>query len=122
MVILVARIRNRSSQPAYHVFVEVLIDTSLPTAFSVEPYRMASEEDGMRVFKYNVQSPPNIPIFKEGDPVNHQGSIALKVSQRLAYTAGATAKLKTRVQTPGFVGEIDWRIRFENGTLTLARV
>jgi hypothetical protein len=120
-VFLKIRIINHSSQPAYHVFSEVLIDTCLPSAFTTHTYPSAGQQENMRIHRHVINSPPNVPIFKEGDPVNHEGIIALSVNKRLAFTEGASARLRTRVQTPGFLASGDWKIRFKNGLLELVR-
>jgi hypothetical protein len=118
---LVIRTVNRSSQPAFHAFIEVLIGTILPAAFPTTSFPSVGEENGLRVHRMIVQSPPNVPIFKEGDPVNHQGSIALTITRRLQYSDGATIPLKTRVQTPGFSAEQDWKILCAGSVLQLVK-
>jgi hypothetical protein len=119
--ILHVRLKNHSSQPAYHVFSDVLIETALPSAFALAQYQSAGQFGNMRLHRQIYNSPPGPPIFMEGDSDVHHGSIALAVNKRLAYTNNATAKIKTRVRTPGFLGEADWVIRFNLGTLTLTR-
>jgi hypothetical protein len=113
------RVLNRSSQPAYHVFSEVMIDPLISPAFGSQTYRNGGQDGDLRIFRYAIQSPPSMPIFKEGDPVNHEGAVSMRVNKRLAFTDGASARVKTRVQTPGFADERNWKIRFTTGTLTL---
>jgi Putative DNA-binding domain len=62
-ITLVASIRNRSPQPAFHVIVQLGIDANLPLRTLGNFVSLKQNW-----VQWTLQSPPNLPIFKEAEP------------------------------------------------------
>ena len=113
-VILQCTVRNRSSTPAYHVIVDFLVDYDLITPFPLAPFQMIGERDEapgpkMRIFRRVINSPPDLPVFREGEVAQHSASVAVQVPA--AVLAGGTIWLETAIQAPGFTTTEVWTIR-----------
>jgi hypothetical protein len=115
-------VKNRSSTPAYHVIVEFLIDYDLKNPFSLLPFKSVGERDEaprpkMRVYRRVINSPPDIPIFKEGEVETHSAVVAVEIP--FEVVAGGTIWLETSIQAPGFSATEEWTIQSRNGLLKL---
>jgi hypothetical protein len=83
-VMLHCAVRNRSNAPAYHVVVDFLVDWDLLIPFQVGPFKSIGERDEapdpkMRIFRRVINSPPDLPIFKEGEVEQHSGVVAVQI-------------------------------------------
>jgi hypothetical protein len=115
-------IENRSPQPAFHVIHEVAIDQDLEPSFAIDPFRVTGSKDGkknvMRVYQRTINSPPDLPIFREGSTDRTNASIALKIP---ASHLGRhhIFDIESIIQTPGFTGRADWAILCRAGRLMI---
>jgi hypothetical protein len=121
-VVLHCTVKNRSNAPAYHVIVDFLIDYDLVPAFSLPPYRVVGERDEahrpkMRIFRRVINSPPDLPIFKEGEAEQHSATVAVQIPAEVV--AGGIIYLETSIQAPGFSATEDWLIQSRGGVLRL---
>jgi hypothetical protein len=87
--ILHCTVRNRSNTPAYHVIVDFLVDYDLAPAFHLPPFRIVGEPDAeplpkMRIYRRVINSPPDLPIFKEGEVEQHSATVAVQLPAELA--------------------------------------
>jgi hypothetical protein len=83
-LILHCTVKNRSNALAYHVIVDFLIDYDLIPAFSLPPFKMIGQRDEaprpkMRIFRRTINSPPDLPIFKEGEVEQHSAPVAVQI-------------------------------------------
>ncbi len=120
-IILKVSLKNLSPQPAFHVISDVAIDADLPIPFSVKPYDRTFMRPGtptFRVYRWVITSPPDLPIFKEGDPTTHTGEIPFQVPSSL-LGGEHLIDLETTVQTPGFTSTVRWKMHSRGGLLRL---
>jgi len=121
-VVLHCTVRNRSSTPAYHVIIEFLIDYDLKPAFSLLPFKIVGQRDEaprpkMRIFRRVINSPPDLPIFKEGEVEQHSAPVAVEIP--VAVLPSGIIWLETLIQAPGFSTTEEWTIQSRGGVLTL---
>lgn len=121
-VMLHCVVRNRSNTPAYHVVVDFLIDYDLTTPFQVGPFKMISERDEppaqkMRIYRRVINSPPDLPIFKEGEVEQHSGVVPVQIPFQVVESG--VIFLETSIQSPGFSTTEEWRITAQHGRLKL---
>ncbi len=120
-IILNVTIENVSVQPAFHVFTEVWVDEGLNPAFALPKFTHVRLDPGppkLRVYRNVLTSPPDPPIFREGDAAKHLGQIAFNVPAR--FLSGETLfDLKTIVQTPGFAKTEHWAMRTRAGWIEI---
>jgi hypothetical protein len=121
-VMLHCAVRNRSNAPAYHVVADFLVDYDLLIPFQVGPFKIIGERDEaprhkMRIFRRVINSPPDLPIFKEGEVEQHSGIVATQIP--FEVVAGGLIYLETSIQAPGFSSTEEWLIQSRNGTLRL---
>jgi hypothetical protein len=121
-VILHCTVRNRSSTPACHVIVDFLIDYDLIPAFHLPPFKTVGERDEaprpkMRIFRRVINSPPDLPIFKEGDVEQHSATVAVQIPADVL--GSGIIWLETSIQAPGFSINEEWTIRTRGAVLTL---
>jgi hypothetical protein len=118
-VILHCAVRNRSNAPAYHVVVDFLVDYDLPTPFQVGPFMSIGARDEapkMRIFRRVINSPPDLPIFKEGEVEQHSGVVPVQIP--FEVIEGGVIYLETSIQTPGFTAREEWQITSRKGVLS----
>jgi hypothetical protein len=111
-IILKVAIRNLSPQPAFHVISDVALDADLPIPFPLSVYRQAAPRIGppdFKVFRRIITSPPELPIFKEGDPITHTGDVVFQVPSSL-LAREHLIHMETVVQTPGFSLTEEWKM------------
>jgi hypothetical protein len=123
-VVLHCTLKNRSHTPAYHVVVDFLIDYDLPPAFSLQPFKLVGERDEepgqkMRIFRRVINSPPDLPVFKDGEVEQHSGAVAIEFPLDVARSG--IAWLETRIQAPGFAASEHWAIHGRDFQLRLRR-
>jgi hypothetical protein len=121
---LIAKIENRSSQPAYHVVVEIGVATEFIIVSSGDYHRLdqADNELGtpMHWFRWARGSPPALPIFKEHPTLltNNVFMLALN-SQDLGIRGLFDMTVKT--SAPGFSSTEHWAMNFRGAALTIHR-
>lgn len=121
-VMLHCVVLNRSNTPAYHVVVDFFVDFDLSIPFQVGPFRSIGERPEsprpkMRIFRRVINSPPDLPIFKDGEVEQHSGVVAVQIP--FEVLEGGQIYLETSVQAPGFAATEEWLIIAKNGQLTL---
>ena len=121
-VILHCVVRNRSNAPAYHVVADFLIDFDLLIPFHLPPFKTVGERDEaphpkMRILRRVINSPPDLPIFKESEVEQHSDTVAIQIS--FEVIEGGGIYLETTVHTPGFSTSEKWQITSRNGLLKL---
>lgn len=121
-VMLHCVVLNRSNTPAYHVVVDFFVDFDLPIPFQVGPFRSIGERDEvprakMRIFRRVINSPPDLPIFKDGEVEQHSGVVAVQIPFEVLQ--GGNIYLETSIQAPGFSATEEWLIAARNGQLKL---
>jgi hypothetical protein len=113
---------NRANTPAYHVVVDFLVDLDLIIPFQVGPFQSIGERDEaprakMRIFRRVINSPPHLPIFKDGEIEQHSGVVPVQIP--FEVVAGGNIYLETSIQAPGFSTTEEWLIAARNGVLRL---
>jgi hypothetical protein len=119
---LMCRIENLSSQPAFHIINDVLIDHRVKVWQLSSKFTHVATRAGppkMMVMRRTITSPPDLPIFREGDPEAHKEIILLRWFSSLL---GDVIRLETVVQTPGFSAIENWEICYRGGFLHLHRI
>lgn len=121
-VTLHCTVRNRSNTPAYHAIVDFLIDFDLLIPYSLDQFRQIGERDEpggpkMKIFRRAINSPPHMPIFKEGQGESHTAALAVQI--RNDHLDSAVIWLETAIQAPGFSGTEHWTLRTQQGQLFL---
>jgi hypothetical protein len=119
---LLARLVNRSAQPAFHVIVEIGLDTDL-RARSFGVYESLGESDDelgtpMNWFRWSLASPPGLPVFKEHPMSLASNPIMLAVHPQQLGIHGLF-DLTVITSAPGFSSTEHWAIQYRGGTLTL---
>jgi hypothetical protein len=120
-IAILATVRNRSSQPAYHAFLQVGIDTDLPLSAPGDFYQLGVTGDTQQQYwiAQRFHSPPGPPIFKEIDrDVNHRLSFAIEC-QSAILRSEQLFPLTTCIQTPGYSATENWTIHHRAGTLRM---
>lgn len=113
---------NRSNTPAHHVVVDFFVDFDLLIPFQVGPFKSIGERDEpprpkMRIFRRVINSPPDLPIFKDGEVEQHSGVVPVQIP--FEVVAGGNIYLETSIQAPGFSATEEWLITARNGRLRL---
>jgi hypothetical protein len=119
-VILHCVVRNRSTAPAYHVVVDFLIDYDLLIPFHLAPFATVGERDEapkMHILRRVINSPPDLPIFKESEVAQHSGTVAVQIPFQVIESG--LIYLETIIHTPGFSTSEEWQIRSRNGLLNM---
>jgi hypothetical protein len=118
---IIVTVTNRSSQPALHAFVKVGIDTELPLRTPNDFYAMGTTGDERQQYwlGHRFSSPPDLPIFKEIDPLaGHRLSLTVAYPSSL-LSGEHFFDLATSVQTPGYSATMRWIIHQLGGTLRM---
>jgi hypothetical protein len=119
---VVARISNRSVQPAYHAVIDIGFDRDLLLSSQGHYESLGEFADNsgfmMSWYRTKINSPPGFPIFKEH-------TMAL-VDKDLDFTLGSSAlhgrpffDITVLVSAPGFSSEEHWAIQLNGGTLVI---
>jgi hypothetical protein len=121
-VMLHCVVLNRAHTPAYHVVVDFLVDFDLQIPFKVGPFNSAGERDEaprakMRIYRRVINSPPDLPIFKDGEVEQHSGVVPVQIP--FAVLAGGNIYLETCIQAPGVSVTEEWWIVARKGVLEL---
>ncbi|WP_456798053.1 hypothetical protein [Bradyrhizobium sp. USDA 4473] len=115
-------IRNRSNAPAYHVVVDFLIDADLKVLFALDPFRQVrqrAEPPGpkMIIYRRAINSPPQLPIFKEADHDEHIATVSVQIPNE--HLNSAIIWLEVAIQAPGLSKVEQWTLRTRQGQLKL---
>jgi hypothetical protein len=121
-VVLHCTVKNRSSTPAYHVIVDFLIDADLIVPFALDPFKQVGERDRplgpkMKIFRRAINSPPHMPIFREGDTEHHTAPLAVQIPNSVLNSG--IIWLETSIQAPGVSTTEEWNIQTRQSQLTL---
>ena len=121
-VMLHCVVLNRSNIPAHHVVVDFFVDLDLPIPFQVGPFKFIGERDEpprakMRIFRRVINSPPDLPIFKDGEVEQHSGVVPVQIP--FDVLEGGNIYLETSIQAPGFSTSEEWLIVAGKGQLKL---
>jgi hypothetical protein len=119
---VIARISNRSAQPAYHAIVDLGFETDLLLASqgNYESLGEFADNSGIKMnwYRKSLISPPGLPIFKEH-------TMAL-VDANLNFTLRSSAlqgrpyfDITVLVSAPGFSSEEHWAIQLSGSTLLM---
>ncbi len=113
------QVGNRSNQPAFHVIVQVGIesDLALRTPGSFYETGTRTDKDGLAFhwLQCHKASPPELPLFKGSQPVARGVTFGV----RSGDAAKADFFLATVAQTPGFEERRRWLLKARGGRLTL---
>jgi hypothetical protein len=71
----------------------------------------------MRIYRRVINSPPDLPIFKEGEVEQHSATVAVEIP--FEVVAGGVIWLETSIQAPGFSATEKWTIQSRGGVLEL---
>jgi hypothetical protein len=121
-VVLHCTVKNRSSTPAYHAIVDLLIDSDLIVPFALDPFKQIGERDEapgpkLTIFRRAINSPPHMPIFKEGQHDSHTAALAVQIPND--HLNSAIIWLETAIQAPGFSSTEKWTLRTHQSRLAL---
>jgi Putative DNA-binding domain len=118
---IIVTVTNHSSQPAFHALVKVGIDTKLPLRTVNDFHAMGVTGDDQQQYwlGHRFSSPPDLPIFKEIDPLaGHRLSLTIAYAASL-LGAERIFYFATSVQTPGYTATEKWVIHSRAGTLRM---
>lgn len=122
-IILHFAIKNRSSTPAYHVIAEVALDYDLFIPYSLPGGLIGigerDEPPGpkVRLYRRALNSPPLMPIFREGDVHEHSAGIAIAIPR--SHLDSSIFWIEVSLKAPGFSTVEKWTLRTSHGTLKL---
>jgi Schlafen, AlbA_2 len=121
-VVLHCTVKNRSSAPAYHVIIDFLIDYDLAVPFALNPFKQVGERDQppgpkMKIFRRAINSPPHLPIFREGESEDHTAPLAIQIPNSVLNSG--IIWLETSIQAPGVSSTERWTIQTRHSVLTL---
>jgi hypothetical protein len=121
-VILHCTVKNRSSTPAYHAIVDLLIDADMQVPFALDPFKQIGERDEaagpkMRIYRRAINSPPHLPIFKEGQHESHTAALAIQIPND--HLNSAVISLETAILAPGFSSTEKWTLQTYQSRLSL---
>jgi hypothetical protein len=113
---------NRSIAPAYHVVLDFLVDYDLLIPFQVGPFRSVGERDEppdskMRIYRRVINSPPDLPVFKDGEVEQHSGVVPVQIP--FEVLSSGIIYLETSIQAPGFSATEQWIIEARKEQLRL---
>jgi Putative DNA-binding domain len=111
-IVIEVGLSNRSSQPAFHVLVQIGIDTELPlsSAPGFDALGITGDDQQQYWLGRRHSSPPGLPVFKEIDastPFRYPVYIMIHSSM---LSREHLFWLATSVQTPGFSANEKWVI------------
>ena len=118
---IIVTIKNRSSQPAYHVLLQLGIDTDLPlrTPNDFTQMGISGYDQQQYWLGYRMISPPGLPIFKEIDQdAVHRLSVTVAFSSAM-LSGEHLFHLTTSIQTPGYSATENWKIHHRGDTLRM---
>jgi hypothetical protein len=118
---IIVRVKNRSSQPAYHALLQVGIDTDLPLRTPNDFFQMGITGDDQQQYwlAHRFTSPPGLPIFKEIDQ-DAVHRFTFTVAFHSAMLSGEHLfHLTTSIQTPGYSATENWKIHHRADTLRM---
>jgi hypothetical protein len=119
---LIVHIENRSPQPAFHVVVEIGIDTDFTIVglggFARFESKEQVENTPLNWLRWGMNSPPDQPIFKEHRRTLNNQAIMLTMS--VDHISGQEIHdLTVRVLAPGCSRQENWSILAKGPILTL---
>jgi Putative DNA-binding domain len=119
---IIVTVTNRSSQPAFHAFVSIGIDTELPlrTADDFQPMGRTGFDQQQYWLGHRFISPPDMPIFKEIDHLEDH-RLFLTIAYPSSLLGEHIFHLTTSIQTPGYTATEKWVIHSRGGTLQMSR-
>ena len=121
-VMLHCSVKNRSNAPAYHVIVDIVIDADLNVPFALDTFKQVGQRDEapgpkMKIYRWAINSPPHMPVFKEGEHENHTAALAVQIPN--GYLNSAIVWLETAIQAPGFSSTEQWTLQTRQSRLAL---
>jgi hypothetical protein len=121
-VVLHSTVKNRSNTPAYHAIVDLLIDSDLKVPFALDPFKQIGQRDEppgprMTIYRRAINSPPHMPIFKEGEHENHTAVLAVQIPND--HLNSAVISLETAIQAPEFSSKEKWTLQTHQSRLAL---
>jgi hypothetical protein len=121
-ITLLCTIQNLSSQPAFYVVNDVLMDVGLIILQSpdqeFEQISVTSTDPPLTLMRRQITCPPALPVFRESPPDTHAARILFRVPSTFAHGEGM-APLDAVVQTPGFTLSERWAMYFRQYSITL---
>jgi hypothetical protein len=119
---LIAKIDNRSNQPAYHAVVDIGVVTKLVIVSGGSYERQDQAEDDRRIpmhwFRWYLASPPGLPIFKEHQRLLTNNVLMLGMKHR-DVGISSIFDLTVKISAPGFSNTEHWAIVARGPELTL---
>jgi len=119
---LIARIENRSPQPAFHVVVEIGIDTDFKiiSAGGFTPFTSTEqvEQTPLNWLRWSLATPPGQPIFREFPRLVTENVIMLAMHAS-DISNQEIHDLTVRVVSPGCSRQENWSILARGAQLTL---
>jgi hypothetical protein len=119
---LIAHIENRSPQPAFHVVVDIGIDTDFKIISTGGFTRFASneqvEQTPLSWLRWSLATPPGQPIFREYPRLVTESVIMLSIHSSDIRNQ-ELHDLTVRVVTPGCSRQENWSIVARGAQLTL---
>ncbi len=119
---LIAKIDNRSNQPAYHAIVDIGVAAELVIISGGSYERQDQAENDRKVpmhwFRWTLGSPPNLPIFKEHQRLLTSNVLMLAMRHSDMGTT-AIFDLTVKISAPGFSSIEHWAILGRGPRLTL---
>lgn len=119
---LIAHIENRSPQPAFHVVVDIGIDTDFKIVARGDFTQFASneqvEQTSLTWLRWTLTAPPGQPIFKEYPRLVSENVIMLTINANNVRTQDFF-DLTVRVVSPGCSRQENWSIVARGPRLTL---
>jgi hypothetical protein len=119
---LIAKIINRSVQPAYHAIVDIGLVTDLRIISRGGYQRFDVSDNGlgtpMNWFRWSHASPPGLPIFKEHLALLSDNVLMLAIHPQELGIHGIF-DITVITSTPGFSSTEHWAIQYRGGTLVL---
>jgi hypothetical protein len=119
---LIAYIENRSPQPAFHVVVDIGIDTDFKIVARGDFTQFASneqvEQTSLNWLRWTLTAPPGQPIFKEHPRLVSENVIMLTINANNVRTQDFF-DLTVRVVSPGCSRQENWSIVARGPRLTL---
>lgn len=119
---LIVRIANRSPQPAFHVVIDVGIDTDFIITHygDFQPFKSDEMVERTRLtwIRWDMASPPGSPIFQEYPRLVSDKAIMLSVPHSMLVSR-EVQDLTVRVVSPGFARQENWSIHAVGPQLTI---
>jgi hypothetical protein len=119
---LIAHIENKSPQPAFHVVIDIGIDTHFKIVargdFAQFDSKEQVEQTPLNWFRWTLAAPPGQPIFKEHPRLVTNNVIMLSLGTDALITQ-EIYDLTVRVVSPGCARQENWSIVSRGPRLTL---